>query len=225
MEAIENESIIFDIETAPMSLDSEMLEIINEEAESGIPSNIKDSEKRQARFEANVEKIKDRLALSPETSFVCAFGIKKGKDTPFVMTTKYESSEKSLLETFWLKATKGQMHLTNKLVGFNSNNFDLPFLIKRSWMLGIEIPQTLITKSRGKFYLSEMCVDILDKWTLGDPQKKISLGKMAKFLGLGEKTESGKDFYKTLCSDKEKAEKYLINDVYLTYLISERLGL
>lgn len=102
-----------------------------------------------------------------------------------------------------------------KLVGFNSNSFDIPFLVRRSWKLGVSVPKSLFKVSYGRVRLNANCIDMLDFWSFGT-RDSIKLRDLAKFLGVGEKTGDGADFSGLYESDGKSAIDYLRNDVLLT---------
>ncbi|MFH0862427.1 MAG: 3'-5' exonuclease [Candidatus Altiarchaeota archaeon] len=89
--------------------------------------------------------------LNPIDSRIVAIGIRyRGVDTIFS-----QEDEKELLDEFWLHwktIIKGGNLI--KVVGFNINNFDLPFIITRSYFHGVEI---------SPFVLKDFIIDIRDK--------------------------------------------------------------
>lgn len=141
---------IFDIETGP---DPEAIcpPFNPDDVKCG---NIKDPEKIRAKLaeaEANHEKQwLENAALSPFSGRVLCVGVKVGKEIGFSVL---EGSEKVILQNFW--------DLVNKVetfwYGFNIFQFDLPFLIKRSWHLGVSAP---IEKVRHGSYWSDKFIDV-----------------------------------------------------------------
>ena len=106
------------------------------------------------------------------------------------------------------------------MIGFNSNAFDLPFLIRRSWKHRVPVPFGI---RRGRYWAEQM-IDLRDAWQLGDRQARGSLDVVAKHLGVGAKNGSGADFAKLWQSDRAKAVEYLRNDVELTARVADALG-
>jgi DNA polymerase elongation subunit (family B) len=127
--------------------------------------------------------------------------------------------EAAMLREFWtaIQGNNGQLHT---LIGFNCNSFDLPFLIKRSWKLGVVVPVGI---RRGRYW-GEQIIDLRDVWQCGDRQAAGSLDTIAKHLGVGAKTGSGADFAALWKTDRPHAEAYLKNDISITAAIARKLG-
>jgi hypothetical protein len=64
----------------------------------------------------------------------------------------------------------------------------------------------------------------MDVFALGEYQKRISLDRLAKFVGVGEKSGSGADFYEKWLNDRDAALEYLENDVRLTKAVWDKIG-
>jgi hypothetical protein len=107
----------------------------------------------------------------------------------------------------------------NQMIGFNTHQFDLPFLIRRSFKYRVEVPFGV---RRGRYWGEEM-VDLREEWQLGDRQARGSLDSIAKYLGVGQKLGQGEDFALLWQKDREKAISYLRNDLEVTARIAEAL--
>lgn len=133
-----------------------------------------------------------------------------------------ERCEIHLLEDFWeqyrTKGSKGR-----HFVGCNSHGFDLPFLIRRSWILGVAVPATV---RRGR-YFDSIFIDIREQWLCGQPwgNCQSSLGHIAQALGCGEKNGDGEHFAELLAIDRDAARAYLVNDLELTAACAVRMGI
>ena len=125
-----------------------------------------------------------------------------------------------MLREFW-ELTRGEMGRMNPLVGFNIFGFDLPFLFRRSWKQRVAIPFGL---RRGRYW-GDQLIDLRDTWQLGDRQARGSLDSIAKHLGVGAKNGDGKAFAGLWQSDRKQAEAYLRNDIELTSLVANALGI
>lgn len=212
-------SIIYDIETAPLP-EKELAAILPPfdpaEVKTG---NIKDPEKVAAKIaEAEANHHRDaleRAALDPLTGRVLAIGLLSAAGVVILEN----ENEAALLEAFWNACRSGDGRIT-QMVGFNSNVFDLPFLIRRSWKHRVPIPPGL---RRGRYW-NEAMVDLHEIWQLGDRMAKGSLDSIAKHLGVGAKTGDGKDFAALYRTDRPKALAYLRNDLDMTYRVAVRLG-
>jgi predicted PolB exonuclease-like 3'-5' exonuclease len=200
-------TIIFDIETAPLP-ESEVKHL---EPEFEAPGNIKDPDKIKAAIAAKRESWLNKLALDPVTGSVCAIGWMTTEPDIALSTG---AGEGVLIDEFWQRF---RLHFDNtQFVGFNIFRFDLPFLIRRSWKLDIEVPPNVY---HGR-YFSDSFVDLMNIYALGNREQTISLDNLSKFLGVGQKSGSGKDFHK-LTRDEQR--KYLANDLTLTKACAERL--
>jgi hypothetical protein len=205
-------AIIFDIETGPSS----RLEIAELMPTFEAPSNWKDPEKIRAYIATKQAEWFQQAALSATTGRVLAIGyIEEGSE----FSAFASGDEAADIKAFWDLITNNGA-VTHRLIGFNSNSFDLPFIIRRSWKLGIRPPITLMS---GR-YLSHNCVDLLDLWRCGNREDRISLDKMARFLGVGGKTGDGAEFPSLWSMSREAALRYLENDVLLTRRCAQALG-
>jgi len=183
--------------------------------------NLKDPDKISAKVaEAEVNHRRDfmeRAALDPLTGRVLAVGLMHLVGGHFEVIG--HDDEAQTLRKFWA-ACRGEMGRVHQMVGFNTWQFDLPFLLRRSWKHRVDVPFGI---RRGRWWGDEM-VDLRDYWQLGDRQSRGSLDSIAKHLGLGGKNGDGKDFAELWRSDREKAIAYLRNDVELTARIAGVLG-
>lgn len=173
----------FDIETAPLSSDSDSL-------------------------------------LSAETARVAAIGYYEAASNKVVIA--YDQDEAAMLRQFWAVFCSVQTSGA-KLLGFNIQGFDLPFLIRRSWHHGVSVPKTLM--SSGGRYWCDTLVDLMILWRCGSYKDFISLDAFAKFLGVGQKTGSGEFFYLQWQKDRQAAIDYLTNDVRLVIDAARQMNL
>lgn len=213
-------TMVFDIETGPLPLEqieSAMPEFDPTEVKVG---NMKDPALIAAKIEAakvnQRRQFIERAALDPTTGTVLAIGMMDAATgLPFILV----DDEQVMLNEFWdsIRDSKGEIL---RLCGFNCNLFDLPFLVRRSWHLGIPIPTGL----RNGRYWSDKVTDLRDVWQLGDRTAHGSLDRICKFLGLGEKLGDGKDFAALLASDRTQAIAYLEQDLNLTRKLAQRMG-
>ena len=201
--------IIFDIETGPLPLDSirHLLPPFDGEVGEFDPAavkcgNLKDPAKIAEKIElaaaahsaalASVDQRRaeheaewhERCALSPLTGGVVAIGVKRCADdaNTFVAWADQERDERQLIELAWQEFAAA----TNApFVGHNILGFDLPFLIRRSWLLEIDVPSHV----RNGRYWSPIFVDLMDVWQLGSRGDYVSLDTLAKACGLAGKPD------------------------------------
>jgi predicted PolB exonuclease-like 3'-5' exonuclease len=218
-------TIFFDIETGPQPREdiAHLLPAFNpDEVKLG---NLKDEEKIKEKLRAAEEKHRsdffDNAALSPVTGKVICIGVIirdwVNKDVRLVLGDRDEG-EATIIKMFWqtISGYGGAMH---QVVGFNSNSFDLPFLIKRSWYHNISVPPYI---RDGKWW-SKKCVDLRDDWTFGDSRTPGKLDDILKFLGLQGKNGSGKEFAALWENNREQALAYINNDIEQTKNLHDRI--
>jgi hypothetical protein len=214
-------TIFFDIETGPLP-EAELLQMVPafDPAEVKV-GNLKDPEKIAAkRAEAEADHRRqfiERAALDPLTGRVLAVGLLSDQDDFRLIG---HEDEAALLREFWTACQDGKSRL-NRMVGFNTNAFDLPFLIRRSFKQRVQIPFGI---RRGRYWGEEL-VDLREEWQLGDRQARGSLDTIARYLGVGLKNGHGDQFARLWTEDRVKAVEYLRRDVELTARIAEVLGL
>lgn len=244
--------IVFDIETGPLP-DALITERVEEPEPAPPPppfdprtvklGNLKDESKRAAKIEqARVQhqlacdnhaaKIEDdreafwagareKAPLDPLTGRVLAIGY-QSTDTGQTRLD-IDADESSMLSRFWDRYLQVR-HGKRQLVGHNIFGFDLPFLVKRSWLLELDVPRQIF--ARGRWLDNETFVDTLLLWSAGG---KVSgkLDVLAQAMGVGAKPEGvdGAMFARLLDEDREAAEAYLRNDLYMTTRVAQRMGL
>ena len=203
---------VIDVETSPISEE----EALKFAPEFKAPSNFKDPEKIATAISEQRNAWLEGNALRPLTGRVCAIGIMdEGGDETIIMGDP-ETEMISTLWSFILKAEDSRV-----FISFFGNRFDWPFLIRRSWDLGLDMPGWVMDQ-RG--YLSPRFIDLTKIWSCGDPKETISLDRLAKYLRVGQKNGEGKDFAALLKSDPAAAEAYLRNDLELTRRIAIKMG-
>lgn len=225
-------TLYFDIETAPKPIEE-----IERIAPPFNPDDVKhgnmsDPEKIAQKIEsermAYLGDIHKKAALSPIYGKVVAIGVRIDSKTTLLDCFKnpiaYPAETAGLID-FWSLVRSAE-----QIVGFNTHHFDLPFLIKRSWELGVNVPDCIIVpeKYRGRRMFSTMSVDLAEIWQLGDPLSRTKLDNIAKFLGIKGKTGDHGAHFATLWTsndpaDRIKAKAYLEQDVALCEELHKRL--
>jgi len=168
-------------------------------------------------------KLNAKAALNPVTAEVCAIGYK----TADSKNLDIRPSEMDMIKGFWsiyLDIKKGAMG-RKAICGWNIFGFDLPFMIKRSWILGLDVPAG-VTNGR---YHDLIFKDIKQEYHRHEYgwEKMDGLEFVAKVLGCQSPRTGnvkGKDFYKllnTTTDDLKKAEEYLSADVTECYNIAQ----
>jgi hypothetical protein len=173
---------------------------------------------------------KSKAALDPTTGIVLAIGFQSADNGKFAIEHG-DGDEGKLLAAFWAKYAKCRANPggPRKMVGCNIFGFDLPFLVRRSWMLGVDVPASVVVNRR---YFDQLFVDLREVWLLGQRWGDCgsSLDTIARTLGnCGQKPEDvgGADFarlWNGTADDKNQAVAYLRNDLAMTSKVAKRLG-
>lgn len=216
--------IVWDIETGPLPKEDiiDMLPPFNpDDVRIG---NLKDEVKIATKLAEAEKKHREdffeNAALNPMTGQVLCIGALvrdwDGPDEIQILGANGET-EAEIISTFWDLTTMNGV--TNELVGFNCNSFDLPFLYRRSWRYGI-IPPIQLRNGR---YWNKQIVDLREDWLMGDYRGHGSLDAIAKFLGVKRKTGNGKDFARLWAEDRPAAIAYARGDIETTTQIYDRI--
>jgi hypothetical protein len=199
--------IIFDIETAP--LPDSAVDRFKPEFEAR--RNYCDPNKIKADIAEKEADWRDKLALSPLTGRVLCIGWLDGDEFHTI-----EGEEVNILTGFWNLTA----HLCGRqFAGHNILAFDLPFIMRRSWAVGLRVPASDFDGHR----LSPRFVDTMKLWACGVYGERVSLDYLSKHLGVGEKNGNGKNFAALYDSDRKAALAYLENDCRLTAKAIQRM--
>lgn len=163
--------ICFDIETMP---NSGMIECLPEpEVKTG---NLKDESKIAEKIaEARAEQI-DRMALNPLWGRICAAVTIREDDTwsSSCATEESDSAETLLIEKIMAELVDG------RIITYNGNGFDLPFLYRRAVILGIdprEFGMPTLAEMTAR-YNNKRHVDVMQVWSgFGNYEKLDNLGR------------------------------------------------
>lgn len=209
---------IFDIETS--ALPREYLDTIKPVFTAN--KTLKDPEKIKADLEAKEQAWRDNAALDATTGRVLCIGMASGLASADVCGDWADGveahREASIIERFWNWL---ELHLqrSEKCVGFAVFRFDLPFLVRRSWALGVDVPRIV---RRGRQWHEDI-IDLLDVWRMGNFDQMVSLDMLSRTLGFGGKSGDGANFGELWASDRKAAIEYVLHDLKLTRLAAERM--
>lgn len=182
--------------------------------------------RREAAQQSHLAKFAEKAALSAATGQVLAIGVTgdDGRDATWTVADEAfgRSGEAGVIEAFWSHWTANP---SATFVGFNIFGFDLPFLIRRSWILGVAVPAD-VRQPSGRYY-SPQFVDLLAVWGCGS-REFISLHDVDKALGGAGKPEGvdGADFARLFGgSPEERAQAlaYLANDLAMTRRVADAM--
>lgn len=204
--------LVFDIETGPAPDAARFI------PEFEPPGNIRDPEKIRARALEHNAKALGRAALDPMTGQVLAIGVQSE-----TVSGVYDCSDEALnLRQFWDLVSDTEEHY--HLIGWNCREFDWPFLLKRSWILGVQPGSAAVSIYRGRVSVTQRLVDLMELWAMSRAGRA-SLNSVAQRLGVGSKVQENSAHYWELRQrDPEAARDHLLNDLELTQAIARKLG-
>jgi len=228
--------LTYDLETIPRDYES-----FSESQQEYLVRNAKDSDE--------VEKKKAEMALSPFTAMIVVIGmqITEIDNEGEINSTKYayildtskddddveegelqtgtpfkKMNEVTMLKSFWDIFTKDKYKKAH-LITFNGRNFDAPFLMLRSALLGIKPSRNLMQGTKFNYSLH---TDLIDELSFYSPStygatKRFNFDFYAREFGLTSPKSEGidgskvKDFY--LEGKIDEIAEYCIRDVTTTW--------
>tara|TARA_R100000152_G_C6758341_1_gene182218 strand:- start:699 stop:1331 length:633 start_codon:yes stop_codon:yes gene_type:complete len=209
--------IFFDIETGPLA-EQELKERMPVFTAKG---NLKDPVKIEADIAEKRKKFEEGATLNAYTSRIWAIGyVKEGEvNIDHYGANPTDTNEAAMVEWFF-----EQLEGPHQLCGFNILSFDVPFIVRRAYALGVHVPSSL----RQMKYWRDKFLDLMDLWTLGtyrnETGNRIKLNDFAKHLGLSGKTDSGANFWRNMVEDQASALAYLKRDVELLAEVYDKIG-
>lgn len=130
------------------------------------PSNYKDPAKIDAYVVEKRVKQLNRAALDPDTGQICAAAFQVGTGGVPTVLTHFKLDERAILDAAFaaLASTQG------RCVGYNILRFDLPFLLRRAFALGMKLGELAakLTQKRGAVEPVTDLMSILYNWSLED---------------------------------------------------------
>ncbi len=165
-------------------------------------------------------KFKEKAPLHAHLGQILAAGYSNGTNTS--IDGSIDGGDEGRILIRWWDVYDTCEQQARSIIGFNIFGFDLPFLCRRSWLLGIPVPFDVF--DRGRWH--PIFIDLAEVWRLRVPGEYISLDTLAKAFRIGSKPDgiSGADFHKLWHEDHEAAEAYLKNDLAMTRALAVRLG-
>jgi predicted PolB exonuclease-like 3'-5' exonuclease len=185
--------------------------------------------KDPAKIEADIEKKKEaqveKMALDPMFGRIVSFAAKSGEKKFIVVSHGMnDECETKVVQSLFKVLGKDGI----RLVTFNGNGFDMPYIYKRAIILGITPadfgapPLSYWTRR----YNNDKHYDLMSIWADGDKNRFTSLDSLAKILLGEEKIEIDYNTFGTLVETDEGREvlgNYNMQDVYLTERLFERM--
>jgi len=163
-------------------------------------------------------------ALSAITGEVLAVGFKTQDKLAILHRDK--RNEIDIIEAFWDKVVDCTK-TGRRLIGFNIYDFDLTFMIRRSWYHRVEIPAGICDPPQ--YYWNDVFIDLRHRWACSRYAKfeKGKLDQIGRFLTGRGKTSTGDKFAALYSNESTRGEalKYLATDLEITFDTSRIMGL
>lgn len=209
--------IVFDIETGPLPT----AELEDRIPKFEAPANYKDEQKIAAYITQKRLDWIERAALDATTGKILAIGILDCREDGVEKISTLAGDEAEIIAAFSsIVMQSGGSGWP--LVGWNIFGFDLPFILRRSWIQRVALPEWI----RSGRYWDSCFVDAMEVWACGNRDQAVSLDLASATLGVGRKSGSGAHFASLWGgSDDERAHalEYLENDLRLTKAVAERI--
>lgn len=131
--------LVADIETIP---NMDVADLIPEPKANGV---LKDPVKIAADIEKKKAEAVDKMGLDPNFGRICVIGYARRIDGE-ISTSDHrleeaaDEAEREVLSAFWEKAK-----MCARIATFNGAGFDIPFIMRRSWLLGVKPTRTFET--------------------------------------------------------------------------------
>lgn len=184
--------------------------------------NLKDQDKIKAKLLDAERDFEKDAALHPEKGEVLAVGILVNDKEKLLVGNEIE-----ILQATWSELNM-QLMAERPVVGWHISDFDLPFLVRRSWFHGLAIPAH-IYRYDGRWTWHSQVKDLMKMWACGIYGSFMSMDKAARFLEVGSKPEGmhGGMFAELWNSGdidrKDMAIDYLRNDLDMLKGIAGRM--
>jgi hypothetical protein len=139
-----------------------------------------------------------------------------------------EGPEAEVLGSFWSLFRECSKR-AREVVGHYITGFDLPFMIRRSWALEVDVPAEVFNWNGRYLSWHPLVRDTAQLWLLGQYVRdtKWSLDAVGYALGSGGKVVedvSGKGWWRTYAADRAAAMAYLENDCRQAAAIYQRMA-
>jgi hypothetical protein len=160
-----------------------------------------------------------RMALDVDHARIVALSFAAEDGDPTTMVAKGEQLEADLLRTFWgMGRFAGVQRI--RYCGYNILNFDLPLIIRRSWVLGVQARQVDMRR-----YSSEGVIDLMQllyHWGNGPGPRSRSLKAVCEMYGIPNPLPD-LDGSKVADMDDDTLAAYCRNDVEMTRALAQKM--
>lgn len=162
----------------------------------------------------------EKAALQAMTGCVLAVGVIEENEVQIIHN---DEDEAELLARTW-RFIRRAIFGKSVIIGWNVHGFDMRFLMQRSYINGVEVPEGVLENNR---YWNRSIVDLMLMWNCGAYGQFAKLDDVSRAFGAPGKPEgvTGADFAR-LWSDPEtrlQAISYLENDLRLTRFVARAM--
>jgi len=213
--------IYLDIETIPLPPEKrEFTKPIFEEMSFG---NIKDPEKKQAKYDQAVQDWEEGTdaALRAVTGQLAILGFFNGEYQPYCV----DGNEAEVIDRFFKFVDNAYKNDSIEMIGHNIISFDIPFLIRRALINNVNVPTWVINDLNQ--YHPKLFKDTMRIWQYGDRRHYVKLEYLCGAFGIKikESEVTGATFYKFYDKEREKAIDYNRQDVLALPKLCKRMGI
>jgi uncharacterized protein YprB with RNaseH-like and TPR domain len=216
------EILYLDIETVPNEAMLEFVPTPEEVQVEDAPKNYKSAEviggwmaKERVRREEKYEETVGKMALDVDRAKVIAIGVAGDNGPIAVYTDTTGLDEVAILRTFWISVGN-----TKRICGWNVLNFDLPIILRRSFVLGVKPTRRLDFRR----YTTATIIDLMQifyNWGQAPGVRYRGLKEVAKMYGIENPLEN-LDGGDVAAMDEETLREYCANDVRMTRELAQR---
>ena len=207
-------AIIVDIECVGIDTASDYLEPVE------APSNYKDPAKIDAYIQEATAKAVERCGLDPDLCRIVALGHGEVEGRDNVILCRDEETEAAALAAFWKHVVDGYGHC-RRIVSFNGFGYDLPVLMRRSQLLGVDHPILSLDRYRSEH------IDLMQRLTWNGAIKAHKLSFYASRFGwpIVDTVDGSQVGALVKAGDWKAVESHCLNDLAQTRFIAQKLKL
>ena len=209
-------AVILDLETLPIPDVESYVEPVE------AAKNLRDPEKIAADIERKQAEQVSKAALYPWTARILALGAIPTDGGPMVHLCQTDADERAALRWCWdVVVREDDTRFVRPIVGFNSRTFDLPVLMARSLLLGVDYPTLNLDRYRSPH------IDLMDRLTWYGAVPARSLKWFARRFGIVvDDAVSGADVASLAAAgDWQAIVNHCLSDLRLTQGLAERMGI